>query len=210
VSSLLKRKGILGPDGNFDQKFVQEHLSGGSYLFDYMNSHETYHYKQLLEEIAKVTDFADLATAARKNYPAPKQLEGRYAYFIGGVHGHRPLPITSSTPEVRIYYTTKRVYIEWILDPKFLMSMSSIGRVGGKNRYIIYCLVRTVDFNKDEDRTYVNASPLLIALPTVYIDRTPGIAYQREYDRDMAEEEEEDFIENEMNDADFSDAKRGG
>ena len=158
----LKRKRILGEDGSFDQKYVQENLSGGSYLFDYMNSYETEHYKQLLENTARVTDFADLATAARKGYPALKELQGRYAYFVGGVYGKSPrIPITNSTSEVRVYYPTKKVYIEWILDPKFLMSMFAIIRMGGKNLYIIYRLARTVDLNEEEGRTYVNASPLL-------------------------------------------------
>jgi hypothetical protein len=76
VSPVLKRRGILGPDGNFDQKYVQEHLSGGRYLFDYTNSHEMEHYRQLLGKIAEVTDFADLGAAARKGCLALTSLSG--------------------------------------------------------------------------------------------------------------------------------------
>jgi HNH endonuclease len=194
VSSVLKRRRILGLDGGFDQKYVQKHLSGGSYLFDYMNSHESEHYRQLLERIAAVTDFVDFTTAVGKGYAGLKPLEGCYGYFIGGVFGKSPrIPITRETPEVRLYYRTKKIYIEWVLDPRFLMSMSSIIRVGGKNRYIVYCLIRTVEFNQREGRTYVKASPLLIAQPKVYIDKTPEIALKREYER----YKEEGWIEDE-------------
>jgi hypothetical protein len=196
LSARLKKMRILGPAGSFDQKYVRDELSGGRYLFDYMNSHETEHYKQLLEKIANVTEFVDLTTASSRGFRAIEQLEGRYAYFIGGVSAKRPrLPITNNSSTVLMHYTTKNIRIEWVLDPMFLISMSAIGRLGSKNRFIIYCLIRTVEPDLNKTRTLVKASPLLIAQPTTYIDKTPAIAYQRAYERD--EEEgwiEEDFV----------------
>lgn len=62
------------------------------------------------------------------------------------------------------------------------MSMSAIVRIGGKNRYIIYCLVRTVD-EREDGSVLVKASPLLIAQPTKYVDKTPAIGYQKKYER---------------------------
>ncbi|KMQ80530.1 HNH endonuclease [Candidatus Burkholderia pumila] len=43
-TSRLKRTGILDGDGAFDQKFVQSNMSGGRYLFDYVNHREGEHY----------------------------------------------------------------------------------------------------------------------------------------------------------------------
>lgn len=173
----LKRVGILKTDGSFDQKYVQTNLSGGRYLFDYITHQETEHYKQLMQEIAKTVDFVDLDAAASAGRPQLKATEGEYAFFIGGVYAKKPdLPITASTPPVVMYYSRKNLRIEWILDPIFLMSMSAIGRIGGKNRYIIYCLVRTVD-EQDDSSILVKASPLLIAQPTKYVNKIPAIGY---------------------------------
>lgn len=61
-----------------------------------------------------------------------------------------------------------------------MMSMSAIGRIGGKNRYIIYCLVRTVEQQADKI-TLFRASPLLIAQPSKWVHKTPAIAYERKY-----------------------------
>lgn len=184
LTDRLKRKRILDEAGSFDQKYVQSELSGGRYLFDYMNSMESDHYKQLMEKIATRTDFDDLSTAAASGHRAVKHLEGAYCYFIGGVCSKRPrLPLTNNTPAIRMHYTTKKICIEWLLDPMFLYSMSSIGRMGSKNRYIIYCLVRTVDLDSNGAQTHVTASPLLIAQPKKYVDKTPAIGYQRLYER---------------------------
>jgi hypothetical protein len=122
---------------------------------------------------------------------ALKQLEGRYAYFVGGVYGHSPrTPITDATPEVRLYYPTKRAYIEWMLDPKFLMSMSSIGRVGGKNRYRVL-LGKNSGVQKRGESNLCKCKSALDCITHSYVDRTPKIALHREYERDIAEQEQE-------------------
>lgn len=85
----LKRAGILKKDGSFDQKHVQNHLSGGRYLFDYITHQEAEHYKQLMQEVAKVVDFVDLDAAASAGSTQLRAAEGKYAYFIGGGICHR-------------------------------------------------------------------------------------------------------------------------
>lgn len=186
ISARLQSMKVLNVARSFDQKYVQSNLSGGRYLFDYMSVQETEHYKQLMTRIAKVTEFVDLDVAAAGDFTTLKQAEGKYGYFIGGVCAKGPdLPITTATPAILLHYSRKGLRIEWPLDPMFLMSMSAITRIGGKNRYIVYCLVRTVE-KDDNGNTVVKASPLLIAQPTKYVHKTPSIAYQRQYDRDVA------------------------
>lgn len=181
LTANLRMAGILGRGGSFDQKYVQTHLSGGRYLFDYITHQEAEHYKQLMQEIATAVDFIDLDAAALSGHAALAATEGAYAYFIGGVFAKGPdLPITANTPPILMYYSRKGLRIEWILDPIFMMSMSAIGRVGGKNRYIVYCLIRTVE-RQDDKTTLVRASPLLIAQPRKWVHKTPRIAYERRY-----------------------------
>jgi len=49
-------------------------------------------------------------------------------------------------------------------------------RVGGTNRYIVYCLVRSVLENKENKVWLIKASPLLIAQPKKWVHKTPSIA----------------------------------
>jgi hypothetical protein len=196
LTASLRRAGILGAGGSFDQKYVQTHLSGGRYLFDYITHQETEHYKQLMQKISAVVTFIDLDETSNAGYAALKASEGHYAFFIGGVCAKGPeLPITASTPTILLHYSRKHLRIEWILDPIFMMSMSAITRIGGKNRYIIYCLVRTVERQADKV-TLVRASPLLIAQPSKWVHKTPAIAYERRYaeyiDDDSADDDADD------------------
>jgi hypothetical protein len=175
----LRRAGILNARYTFDRKFVSNNLSGGSYLFDYIAHSETAHYRSLLEEIAKKIEFADLSEAATKGYRGLRPMEGSYAFFIGGVHSARPLvPIKVSSPPVEMYYKARGTKIMWDVDPNFLMSMSSIGRLGRTTRYIIYCLVRSVQKGGGGHACLVTASPLLIAQPTKYVHKVPAIAHR--------------------------------
>jgi hypothetical protein len=190
----LTAKGVLDADGHFQQKFVQENLSGGRYLFDYINSGEAHHYRELLARIADRLDFADLSEAIDRGKKAALQLEGRYAFFIGGVYSNRPeTPITNATSAVCMHYKRRQIRVEWQLDPMYLFSMSAISRQGSKNRYIIYCLVRTVDTESELGQTLVKASPLLIAQPSKYANRIPAIGWEDRYGGHV--EDEDDFLE---------------
>lgn len=188
ISPYLTRLGILGPGRRFDEAFVRKRLSGGNYLFDYINSSETEHYRQLLKKLSETIEFEDLSEAARSGIRRLKALEGRYAFFIGGVTSKRPKwPIKGSTPFAWRHRTTK-VDIRWDADANYLMSSSSISRQGSTNRYILYGLVRTVQALKGKP-TEVTCSPLLVAQPAAYVDRTPNIAWRGYGGGDEDEEE---------------------
>lgn len=182
LTTRLQNKGILDIHRSFDQKYVQEHLSNGRYLFDYTNSGETEHYKQLMQLVAEKTDFINLDSYLKVSTLRSVEIEGRYAYFIGGVSARAPkVPITINTSTILMHYNKRRFRIEWVLDPQFLMSMSAITRIGGKNRYIIYCFVRSILDDKETKTWLIKASPLLIAQPKKWIHKTPNIAYEKQY-----------------------------
>jgi hypothetical protein len=177
-SPRLKSQRILNAFGSFDQRYVRENMSGRGYLFQYMNQGETLHYKELMKKIARRVDFLDLSSTG--SFARLREMEGKYAFFIGGVVGKRPdLPINEATPPFSLRYRRRNVRIEWPLDPNFLMSMSAISRMGTKQRYIIYCLVRSVTKSADNVMS-VSASPLLISWPNKYVHKRPPIAYERD------------------------------
>ncbi|RWP07137.1 HNH endonuclease signature motif containing protein [Mesorhizobium sp.] len=179
ISTSLQRYRILNSELRFDEKYVRKKLSGGQYLFDYINSNEAEHYRQLLEAISEVTEFADLSTAARSGIRKLKRLEGQYSFFIGGVSSKCPRrPFDKSTPAMKWQHRARNVHIVWDGDADYLMSSSSISRQGRTNRYIIYGLVRTVEQSSPADQIEVICSPLLIAQPSDFVDRTPSIAWR--------------------------------
>jgi hypothetical protein len=161
ATASLRSKGIIDQHGTFQQEYVRMHLSGGQYLFDYINSGETLHYRDLMARIAEKITFDDLSSAVDGGKKKVATLEGRYAFFIGGVFSKRPrLPITVSTPEIVMHYTKGKIRIEWTLDPKFLFSMSAISTPG---------------------HVMVTASPLLIAQPSAYANRIPAVGWNSRY-----------------------------
>jgi hypothetical protein len=189
ASGGLQASGILNAAGSFQQKFVRDNLSSGRFLFDYINSGEALHYRDLMSSIAQKIELEDLSEAVDRGKKAVVALEGKYAFFIGGVYSSRPVtPFTNDTPMVVMHYTKRKIRVEWLLDPNYLFSVSAIGRQGSKNRYIIYCLVRTVDTEAVPGEVLIKASPLLIAQPSVYANRIPGIGWQSRYGAEFDDE----------------------
>jgi hypothetical protein len=124
-----------------------------------------------------------------------RALEGRYGFFIGGIDSKRvEMPITASTPPVTLRYKRKGLRIEWILDPMFLMANSSIGRLGQRHRYIVYTRVLSAD-REGGGTVVVNASPLLLAPPKVFVDKTPGVHYMKEQlEEELGEDDDSDTL----------------
>lgn len=175
----LQRAKILDSNRSFDQKYVRNNLSGRNYLFDYIAHCEPEHYKQILEKIAAKLEFVDLEKLSRDGLGQLKTAVGHIAYFIGGVTSKGvPMPIPEGAPAVTATYRRKKFAIEWLLDPNYLMSTSAIGRLGQKYRYIIYFRVMSIETSKN-GCTLIKGSPLLLAQPSCYVDKTPRIRYTK-------------------------------
>ncbi|MPY24295.1 HNH endonuclease signature motif containing protein [Shewanella sp. YLB-07] len=156
---------ILNKFGSFDKKYVQENLSSGSYLFDYITHGETQHYKYLLQRIAGRVEFVDLRSYFSVAKLKENNLCGRYTTFVGGVYSKSPgLPLNGATPPIKMHYKKRSFRVEWILDPSYMMSVSAIARLGTKTCHLIYSLVRSV--HKQDDGTWlISCSPIFVCLP---------------------------------------------
>ncbi|WP_274426727.1 HNH endonuclease signature motif containing protein [Chelativorans sp. YIM 93263] len=180
MGTQLVRSGILSSNFTFDERYVRENLSDG-YLFGYINSSETEHYRQLLTRLSESVSFEDLDSAARSGIRRLQSLEGKYTFFIGAVTSRHPGEPTTHSAPLTWRHKTSKAEICWDGDAKYLMSLSALGRQGRTNRYLIYGLVRTV-LKTGPGKVEVTCSPLLVAQPKSYIDRTPAIAWQRHLD----------------------------
>lgn len=193
ATSYLENKGIINKQGYFQEDFVRENLSG-HFLFNYINSGEGIHYRELMVQISTKIKFENLSEAIDSGKRKVKSLEGKLAFFIGGVYSKIPItPIEKGSPAVTMHYTKRKIRVEWILDPNYFQSVSAIARQGTKNRYIIYCLVRTIDTDVGGGQTLIKASPFLIAQPSIHANRIPGIGWEARYGHmidDLSTEEE--------------------
>lgn len=178
ITSFMRQKGILGAGDRFDEKFVRDNLSHGSYLFDYVNSHETEHYRELLVKLSETIEFDDLSEAIRSGFRKLSVLEGKYAFFVGGVASKYPQYPILGSQAFEWKYKKGKVEVTWHADAKYFMSSSSISRQGSINRYLIYGLVRTVA-KLETGVIQVKCSPLFVAQPREYVDRTPLIAWRK-------------------------------
>ena len=178
---------ILNNRRSFDQKYVRDNYSGRNYLFDYITHYEAEHYKEILEKVATRVQFVDLQEESKGGFSRLKKTEGEIAFFIGGVTSKSVLmPIAESASAVTATYRRKDLLIEWLIDPNYLMSCSAILRLGRKYRFIIYFRVMSVE-PTNNGGSYVRGSPLLMAQPSCYVDKTPAIKYA------MSPESEDDW-----------------
>lgn len=185
-SHSLHRKKILDDDNSFDIKYVSENISNGRYLFDYMNSGESLHYHELLKIISNKIEFKNIENFLKVNSIKKGLLDNQYVYFSGGVYSKSPqLPITNSSEAIIMHYKKGKFRLEWILDPMYMFSMSAICRIGGKNTYAIYGVVRNINY--ENDIWNISIRPFIVAQPTTRLHRKPEIAYKKEYEKYMLE-----------------------
>jgi hypothetical protein len=117
--------------------------------------------------------------------------------YIGGLYGKRPnRPITVDSEPTHLYLRRKPFFIEWLIDPQYLTSTTSISRLSNRTVYFIYGKIRNVGIKewKGERFIHFNIRPYIFGIPNNHLNRTPDVYYmknQNEYDEFFEEEEEE-------------------
>ncbi len=184
-SHYLQQFKILKNDNSFNLKYVKSHLSNGRYLFDYSNHNEMQHYVELLKKLLKRLEFHNLEKWFSSRAIKNENPIGKHVFFVGGIYGRRPeLPINDSTPPVVLHYKRGSYSVEWIVDPFYMYSMSAIHRLGQKNSYIIYGVIRNISQVSTENKKIwkFDVRPYLIAMPNVTVCRTPTIRFIKDYE----------------------------
>jgi hypothetical protein len=185
MTQSLRAQNILNTAGLFNEVYVRKHLSNGRFLFNYFNAGETRHYRELMKMISGKIDFSDLSNAIDHGVRTTKAMQGKYAYFIGGVRGRGPdFPITPASPPMLMHYKKRRVRVEWQIDPNFVMSNTSYGMLTGSVHLIVYCFVQSIGQDSVSKDWLVRAQPLLIAHPLISLNKKPGVAYDREHEKE--------------------------
>ncbi|SDH66740.1 HNH endonuclease signature motif containing protein [Chitinophaga filiformis] len=184
-SSKLLSLGVLDSAGSINQSSKEEndirnHLTDfnshgpvGSWM---LRAHFLDAFKQLLNKIS----FVDLDGLMNRKSLYSNILIGSYCFYVGGLYSKAiSIPITEQTPITHLYFHRKDFFIEWLVDPKWLVSTSAIARFGEKKEYLIYGRIRGIGKKswKGKDYIHYDIRPYLFGLPTKTKSRRPPIHY---------------------------------
>lgn len=199
-SDFLKKKNFILEDNSINPDILT--FDNKSYPFDFGNAFFIKkHYWDIFQILLNNMDFIDLEEILTKKNVLQSDFIGRYCFYIGGLYGNSPkLPIDASTPACHIYFRRNFFYVEWKIDPKYLMSTTAILRLSDRTIYIVYGKVRSVGTKmiKDKKFIHIDIRPYVIGIPSEIKDRTPIIKYIKESEFNE-EEYEDDYDEIDIN-----------
>lgn len=150
------------------------------------------HFEEVFKTILTKINFDDLDSLLNKKSLSNNDLIGKFCFYVGGLYGNRPqMPINEQTKSCHLYFHRKSFFVEWIIDPKYMKSSSSIDRLANRTEYLIYGRIRSVDIKdwKGKDYVYFNIRPYLFGLPTLTKSRRPAIHYDKYKDFEFDEDE---------------------
>lgn len=197
-SDQLKKLGLLDGCGELDMQTLSHCNSQARFPFDFINAGLIiFHYSEVFKYLAKDCNFSNLENYLNRKSIVSPQILGKFVYYVGGLYGSRPeIPITEASKPTHLYFQRKLFFVEWLLDPKFLTTNTSICRLGERSIYLIYGQIRNVGTITRNSKNYVHIDvrPYLVTQPTKIIDRTPLIAYKRQF-ADIDWDSSDDFDE---------------
>ena len=166
-----------------------------SYPFDFGYSYIIkYHYYELFKSVMPRINIFDLDSILNKTSLLQQNYIGSFCFYVGGVFGNSPkLPINDSTPVCHLFFKRKIFYVEWIIDPKYVVSTTAIDRLSRHTKYTIYGMIRDITTKHCDNKEYIYILiiPYVIGAPKIEKNRIPDIKYIKE-----AEEWEELILEN--------------
>ncbi len=141
------------------------------------------HFEAVFKSVLTKIKFIDLDSLLNKK-SLSEGLVGEFCFYVGGLYGNSPKkPIDENTECCHLYFHRKSFFVEWVVDPKYLKSSSSIERLSNRTEYLIYGRIRSIDTKewKGKDYIYYNIRPYLFGLPIKSKSRKPAIHYIEKY-----------------------------
>jgi 5-methylcytosine-specific restriction endonuclease McrA len=184
-SDQLKKLRLLDEGGKLDMQMLSCCNRQTRFPFDFINAGLIIlHYSEIFKYLAKDYNFSNLENYLNKKSIISPEILGKFVYYVGGLYGVSPeIPITETSKPTHLYLQRKPFFVEWLLDPKYLTTNTSICRLGERSIYLIYGQIRNVGTITRNSKNYVHIDvrPYLVTQPTKIIDRTPLIAYKRQF-----------------------------
>lgn len=178
LSERLIREDIISPTGELNIEGLKK-WSGGRYYFDFiLSSRVKHHFFDIFKTILPLLDFKNLDDLLNIKSLKSPDIIGTYCFYVGGLYGKRPeIPINESSPMTHLYFKRKKLYTEWIIDPKFITSSSAILRFGIRTTYLVYGKIRDVKEIELDGKKYlhIDIRPYVAGMPTKTVNRIPQV-----------------------------------
>lgn len=192
-TSLLRAENFVNNDNSLKEELLD--YRDKDYPFDFGKSYLIkYHYFELFKLVIHQLNFIDLDSILSKNYLKSTNIVGTYCFYIGGLYGNSPkLPIDESTGICHLYFRRKYFFVEWKIDPKYIVSTTAISRMSQHTVYIVYGVIRNIGEKiiKDKKFIHIDIRPFIVGAPEYQKDRVPYIKYIKdgEYNDEDYEDE---------------------
>jgi len=188
VSERLIREKIISDNGELDIEGLKN-WSNGRYYFDFILSGRVkHHFFDIFKTILPHLDFKNLDDLLNIKSLKSDTIIGTYCFYVGGLYGKRPeLPITEETPTTHLYFKRKKLFVEWIVDAKYIVSNSAIVRFGTRTTYLIYGKIRDIKETEINGKKYlhIDIRPYVAGIPTKTVNRIPQIYWENYSDDDF-------------------------
>lgn len=203
TSERLIGEGIISSQGELKieglKKWSGEH---GRYYFDFVfSSRVKFHFYEIFKKTLSSLQFKNLDDLLNFKSLKSSDIIGTYCFYVGGLYGTRPeTPINESSPMTHLYFKRKKLFIEWIIDPKYITSSSSISRFGTRTTYLVYGKIRDVKEIEIDGKKYlhIDIRPYVAGIPTKTVNRIPQVYWEKytqdDFDCDLDEENSSECI----------------
>lgn len=188
-SQILQDSELLSDDG----LLIRRKLTEGNDGLELGSFKLRMHYLEVFRSLLPRMNFVDLDVllgARRKN--RSMELVGLDCFYVGGLYGKSPKrPITESSPTTHVFFRRKPFYVEWKIDPNYLVSSTAITRLSQRTVYLAYGRIRNVGRKKIGSYTFthVDIRPFALCQPSVQKDRRPLIHYVKQAELDELDDE---------------------
>jgi hypothetical protein len=169
--------------------------SNGKHYFDFILSGRVkYHFFEIFKQLLPLLDFKNLDDLLNIQSLKSSSIIGTYCFYVGGLYGKSvEIPITEESETTHLYFKRRKLFVEWIIDPKFITSSSAVSRFGTRTTYLMYGVIRDVKEIELNGKVYlhIDIRPYIAGMPTKTVNRTPNV-YWDNYQPDDFELETDD------------------
>lgn len=189
LSDKLISIGALNVDGLLNLDYIKRHNSNPEnplkFFSEFGACELRLHYFELFFQCVKRLDFVDLDDLLNKRTVLNGNIVGKYCYYVGGLYGKSPdSGGISSNAITYLCFRRKPFFVEWKVDPKYLVSSTARTRIKDRTIYIVYGLVRNIGEIKRNNQKFIHVDirPYAFGIPMVQKNRTPKIHYIKNQD----------------------------
>lgn len=196
----LLKLGALTEEGYLNMDYINRHNSNPENPLKFFGGFGSWdlrlHYFDLFCQCMQKLDFVDLDDLLNKRSLKNGNLLGRYCFYVGGLYGKSPdSGGVSSNGMTHLYLRRKPFFVEWKVDPTYLVSSTARMRMSDRTIYIVYGRIRNIgEIERNGTKfIHIDIRPYSFGIPNVKKNRTPIVRYiKNEDDYDNYFEEELD------------------